>query len=131
QEVTNFVPTQGPITMVMIIEFSKRIDNYFIRKTEVLQPAYYFVSQFTKPGDNIAIVAYDMRPEVVTDFTGDPKRLTAGIEFLVRNFPAFSESNMYDALSFVLQGGKLNGVDYTGLKGVQGRSAIMLITLGT
>ena len=130
QEVTNFVPTQGPITMVLVIEFSKLIDNYFIRKREVLEPAYVFVTQFVKPGDNIAIVAFDMRPEVVTDFTGDPKKLAAGIMFLARNYPAFSESNVFDALSFVIKGGKLNDEEYIGLEGVEGRTAIVLVSIG-
>jgi Ca-activated chloride channel family protein len=130
QELANFVPTEGPVTMVLIIEFSKRIDNYFIRKREVLEPAYAFVTQFVKPGDNIAIVAFDMRPEVVTDFTGDPKKLAAGIQFLARNYPAFSESNLFDTLKFVIEGGTVNEVEYSGLKGVDQRSAIVLVSIG-
>jgi len=109
QEITNFTPSEGPLTMVFVIEF---------------------VTQVVKPGDNIAIVAFDMRPFVVADFTGDPKQLRAGMQFLFQNYPAFSESNLFDTLAFVIQGGKVDNVEYNGLKGVQGRSAIVLISLG-
>src|ERR1051325_11874871 len=54
QDITNFTPSEGPITMVFVLEFSKRIDNYYFRKTEVLDPAAYFVTTVVKPGDNIA-----------------------------------------------------------------------------
>jgi VWFA-related protein len=130
QEIANFVPTQGPVTLVLVIEYGKWIDTYFVRRGEVLQPAYYFVTQFVKQGDNMAIVAFDMRPEVITDFTGDSRKLAAGIEFMARNYPAFSEANVYDALKFVIEGGKLNDEEYGGLKGVDQRSAIVLISRG-
>jgi len=130
QEVVNFVPTQGPVTMVLLLEFSRRIDNRYFSKAQILQPAYYFVTQFVKPEDNIAIVAFDMRPEVVTDFTNSPKKLQEGILFLNRNNPAFNESNVYDAIKFVVEGGELNGEQYAGLKGVNRRTAIVLVTLG-
>jgi VWFA-related protein len=131
QEITNFAPTQGPITLVIVIEFSKIIqDPYFIGKGELLRPAWYFISEFVKPKDNVAIVAFDMRPEVITDFTGDVKRLQGGIDLLARNYPAFSESNLYDAIKFVLVGGKARDGEYAGLAGVEGRSAILLVSLG-
>lgn len=141
QEITNFAPTQGPITLVLIIEFSRRIHNRYINKLEVLEPLYVLTRQFVKPEDNVAIVAFDTRPFVVSDFTNNTKQLDRGLDFLIRNNPAFSESNIYDALSFVLRGGKgdgidfdhgqiVRGADYGGLKDVQGRSAVVLVSLG-
>ena len=141
QEITNFIPSEGPMTVVMLIEFSRRTDNYFIRKGEVLRPLYTLIGQGIRPDDNVAIVAYDIKPVVITDFTGDGKALTSGLNLLIQNNATFSESNLYDALSFVLQGGKaetvdfgggglVKGVDYVGLKGVETRSAVILVTLG-
>lgn len=141
QEITNFAPTQGPMTLVVILEYSKRIDNRWIRKEEVIEPLYVLGRSFVKPDDNIAIVAFDTRPFVVQDFTGDVKLLNRSVDFLLRNNPAFSESNIYDALSFVLQGGNGDGIDlrngqvskgvpYGGLKDVEGRSAVILVSLG-
>lgn len=141
QEITNFAPTQGPMTVVVILEYSKRVDNGWIRKEEVIEPLYVLGRSFVKPDDNIAIVAFDTRPFVVQDFTGDTKLLNRSVDFLLRNNAAFSESNLYDALAFVLQGGKGDGIDlrngqisrnvpYGGLKDVEGRSAVILVTLG-
>jgi Ca-activated chloride channel homolog len=130
QEITNFLPSQGPVTMVFLIEFSRRIDNYGIRKREVLDPATYFVTTFAQDKDNIAVIAFDVRPYVVHDFTSDPNKLRNGMMFLYRNNPAWSESNLYDAIKFVIEGGKVDDVDYTGLKSVEQRAAIVLISIG-
>jgi VWFA-related protein len=142
QEITNFIPTEGPMTVVMVIEFSKRTtNNGYIGKAEVLRPLYTLINQGVKPDDNIAIVAFDTRPVVITDFTGNPKLLNAGLGLLINNNGAFSESNVYDALAFVLRGGKaeavdfgggglVKGVDYGGLKNVESRSAVILVSIG-
>ena len=141
QEIVNFIPSQGPMTVVVLIEYSKRVDNRAIGKEEVLRPLYTLISGFAKPEDNIAIVAFDTRPVVITDFTGDSRLLRAGLDLLIRNNPAFSESNIYDALAFVLRGGKAEavdfsggglqrGVDYAGLQSVESRAAVILVSLG-
>lgn len=141
QEISNFIPTQGPMTVVMLIEFSRRTDNYFISKGEVLRPLYTLIGQGIKADDNVAIVAFDTRPVVITDFTGDTHALDQGLGLLINANAAFSESNIYDALAFVLRGGKaeavdfgggnlVKGVDYAGLKGVDTRSAVILVTIG-
>jgi VWFA-related protein len=116
--------------MVFVIEFSKRVHNYYIRKQEVLDPATYFVTAFAQEKDNIAIVAFDVRPFVVSDFTGEPNKLRNGMMFLYRNTPAWSESNLFDTLKFVIEGGNLDGTDYAGLKSVEQRAAIVLIAIG-
>ncbi len=72
QEITNFAPTQGPMTVVVILEYSKRVDNGWIRKEEVIEPLYVLGRSFVKPDDNIAIVAFDTRPFVVQDFLSQP-----------------------------------------------------------
>lgn len=140
QEITNFAPSEGPMTVVVVVEFSKRIHNYAINKAEVLRPLYQLIGQ-VKPQDNVAIVAFDTRPVVITDFTDNTRQLNAGLDLLIRNNPAFSESNIYDALSFVLQGGKAEAVDfsggglqkdveYAGLKQVETRAAVVLVSIG-
>lgn len=141
QEITNFAPTEGPMTLVVLLEYSRRIDNRWIRKEEVVEPLYVLGRRFVKPEDNVAIVAFDTRPFVVQDFSGDVKMLGRSVDFLLRNNPAFLDSNIYDALNFVLQGGVSDGIDlrngesskgvtYGGLKDVQGRSAVILVSLG-
>jgi VWFA-related protein len=142
QEITNFLPTEGPMTLAIVIEYSRRIDGRYIGKAEVLQPLYSLLSQFVRDDDQIAIIAYDIRPAVVADFTNNKQILSAAFNLLARAFPAFNESNMYDALALVLRGGKADtidfqgsgetipGVEYAGLKEVESRTAVLLVSIG-
>jgi VWFA-related protein len=152
QEIENFATPEAPITMVMIVEYSKLVDLFGMAqagifepgRVEVLRPAYEFVRGFVKPKDFVSIVAYDMRPTPLVDFTDDRNRLMQAIGILIRNNPAFTESNLFDALKFVLRGGKGDAVvledgknadkngqmDYAGLYEVNARTAILLISSG-
>jgi Ca-activated chloride channel homolog len=109
---------------------------------EVIRPVAMFLSQFIKPPDDyVSVVAYDMRPTPLTDFTNDPSRINQVINLLLRNYPAFRETNLFDALKFTLVGGRGDSVvlenrpearsDYDGLVSVQGRRrAIILVASG-
>jgi VWFA-related protein len=101
-----------------------------------------FLQQFVKPPDNyVSVVAFDLRPTTLTDFTNDPGRITAVINLLLRNTPAFRETNLFDALKFTIVGGRGDSVvledskdehaEYAGLVSVQGRRrAIILVASG-
>jgi Ca-activated chloride channel homolog len=152
QEIENFSTPDAPLTMVMIVEYSKLVDllgfgtgGYFEPgRVEVLRPAYEFVRTIVKPKDFISIVAYDIRPTPLVDFTDDKQRLMQAVQLLIRNNPAFSESNLFDTLKFVLRGGKGDAVvledekgadkngqmDYSGLYEVNARTAVLLIASG-
>lgn len=152
QEIENFSTPDAPLTMVMIVEYSKLVDvlgsgtgGYFEPgRVEVLRPAYEFVRSFVKPKDFISIVAYDIRPTPLVDFTDDKQKLMQAIGLLIRNNPAFSESNLFDTLKFVLRGGKGDAVvledgkgadkngqmDYAGLYETNARTAVFLIASG-
>ena len=55
---------------------------------EVIRPAAIFLSQFIKPPDDYAsVIAFDMRPTPLTDFTNDPRRINEVINLLLRNQP--------------------------------------------
>ena len=152
QEVDNFSTPDAPLTMVLVVEYSKLVDllgsptgGYFEPgRVEVLRPAYEFIRTIVKPKDFVSIVAYDMRPTPIVDFTDDKQKLMAAIQLLIRNNPAFSESNLFDTLKFVLRGGKGDAVvledgkgadkngqmNYAGLYEVSNRTAILLISSG-
>lgn len=150
QEVENFSTPQAPVTMVLMLEYSKLVDvlgspagGYFdYGRVEILRPAYEFVNRFVQPKDFISIVAYDMRPTPIVDFTDDKSKLMGAVNLLIRNNPAFSESNLFDAMSLVLKGGigdsvvlddskdKKEKTDYGGLEEVQGHTAILLVASG-
>lgn len=152
QEIENFAASDAPLTMVLILEYSKLVDllgsastqNMEYGRMEVLRPAIEFVRTFVKPKDYVSVVAYDMRPTPIIDFTDDPQKLAAAINLLLRNNPAFSESNLFDTMNFVLRGGKGDSVvlddnnkgnnsptsDYAGLEEINGRTCILLVASG-
>jgi VWFA-related protein len=127
QDIVTFSNVEAPLTMVMLIEYSKIIQ--WIRE-EVIYPAGIFVTRFVKPGDYVAIVAYDIRPKVLNDFTGNVNELLNSVNVLIRNWPAFSEANLFDSLKFVLQGGKVDEEEYEGLASVRGRTSVLLVATG-
>ena len=143
QEVTNFSSGEGPATVVLLIDnaFNHRyFTSYFdpSMAQEIFRSAGGFITNFVKPQDFVAIVTFSMRTKVVQDFTSDANQLYGALMAASRDTLNFSESNVYDALSFVLLGGKsiqlyneeagLN--DYTGLNEVEGHTAVVMITLG-
>jgi VWFA-related protein len=151
QTITNFSTPEAPITVAMVVEYSKWSEMFgylgagggFDPGTyEVIRPVAMFLSQFVKPPDDyVSVVAFDMRPTTLTDFTNDPSRISQVISLLLRNSPAFRETNLFDALKFTLVGGRGDSVvlenskneksDFAGLVSVQGRRrAIILVASG-
>lgn len=127
QEVTSFDAGESPLTLVMLLEYS-RVVQYI--RGEVIRPAGVFASQVMQPGDYVALVAFDLRPAVLADFTDVRYQLLEAIGVLMRGMPAFSESNLFDALNFVLKGGTLENFEYKGLAEVEGRTGVLLVATG-
>ena len=150
QTITNFSTPEAPITVAMVVEYSKWSEifgyygsgGYDPGTYEVIRPTAMFLTRFIKPPDDyVSVVAFDIRPTPLTDFTNDPTRINQVINLLLRNTPAFRETNLFDALKFVLVGGRGDSVvledsksaksDYSGLVSVQGRRrAVILIASG-
>lgn len=150
QEITNFSSPEAPITVSVVVEFSKLSSYLGARlgggfepgKMEVVRPAALFLTQFIRPPDDYAsLIAFDIRPTPITDFTNDPRRIQQAVTLLARNNPAFSENNLFDAIKFTLVGGKGDSVvlddskeskaEYGGMVDVQAkRRAVILITSG-
>ena len=85
KEITNFSTPEAPITAAMIIEYSKWTEAFgrvgrggFEQGTlEVIRPAALFLSRFIKPPDDYAtVIAFDLRPTPLTDFTNDQEGST-------------------------------------------------------
>jgi Ca-activated chloride channel homolog len=150
QDITNFSTPEAPITVVMVVEYAKWSEFFGMAASggyepgtyEVIRPTAMFLSQFIKPPDDyVSVVAFDLRPTPLTDFTNDPARIGQVINLLLRNYPAFRDINLFDALKFVLVGGRGDSVvlddnksaksDYAGLVSVQGRRrALILVASG-
>src|SRR6266852_1932298 len=150
KDIVNFSTPEAPITVTLVVEYSKlgQILGYYGSsgmengQNEVIRPTAMFLSQFIKPEDYVSVIAYDMRPTPLTDFTNDPGRIQQVISLLLRNQPAFTETNLFDALKLTLIGGKGDTVvledskerttDYSGMVAVPGgrRRAVLLIGTG-
>jgi len=147
QPITNFSTPDAPITVAMVLEYSRLTEaiggsRFEPGRYEVIRPLALFLSRFVRPEtDFVSVTAYDMRPTPLTDFTNDPRRLNEVINLLLRNRPASSEANLFDALKLTLVGGRGDSVvledskeakaEYAGLSELQGRRrALFLISSG-
>lgn len=119
QKIASFsTGNEAPMTVAMVIEFSNLFQQYWTQGWyETLVAAYGFVETL-KPEDYVAVVAYDMRPEILSDFTTDRMKTQEAMQRL--RIAAFSESNLYDAL--------VDTADR--MSSIEGRKAIVLIASG-
>ncbi len=114
QTVTNFGTSEVPLTVAMLVEFANR---WWVKLYLALEYAYSFVD-FMQPKDWVAVVDFDMKPHILTDFTQDRYQVRAALDTL--RIPGFSEINLYDALAFAIDR----------MKDIQGRKAIVAICTG-
>jgi VWFA-related protein len=108
----------APMTVAMVIEFSNLFQSFYSSTWYQTLTAAWGFADTLKPEDYVAIVAYDLRPEMLTDFTQDRAKIHEALQRL--NIPAFSESNLYDALTDTADR----------MSGIEGRKAIILISSG-
>jgi VWFA-related protein len=150
KDITNFATPEAPITLTLVVEYSKTSETlgYYGSggmergQNEVIRPTAMFLSQFITQQDYVSVIAYDLRPTPLTDFTNNPQRIQQVISLLLRNQPAFRDSNLYDALKLTLVGGRADSVvledskeaksDYAGMVAVPGgrRRAVLLVASG-
>jgi Ca-activated chloride channel homolog len=150
KDITNFATPEAPITITLVVEYSKTSEllgyygsNGMERgQDEVIRPMAMFLSRFITREDYVSVIAYDLRPTPLTDFTNDPNRIQQVISLLLRNTPAFRDSNLYDALKLTLIGGRADSVvledskaeksDYAGMVAVPGgrRKAVLVVASG-
>jgi hypothetical protein len=147
KDITNFATPEAPITVTLVVEYSKTAEvlGYYgsggqeYGQMEVIRPTAMFLSNFIKPEDFVSVIAYDLRPTPLTDFTNDPNRIQQVISLLLRNQPAFRDSNLFDALKLTLVGGRGDTVvlenakerttEYSGMVAIPGgrRKAVVLV----
>lgn len=109
---------EAPMTIALVIEFSNLYQQYWSQGWyETLTATYGFV-QTLKPDDFVAVVAYDIRPEILSDFTNNRQKTAEALQRL--RIAGFSESNLFDALVDTEQR----------MANIEGRKAILLIASG-
>jgi VWFA-related protein len=114
QNVSAFQQSERPITAVLLVEFAAT--NYYMIN-DMLNGAYSF-AQALKKDDYIAVVSYDMKPQMLVDFTQDKRQVYSALGSL--RIPGFSETNMFDALYDTLDR----------LEGIEGHKYVVLIASG-
>jgi VWFA-related protein len=114
QKVTSFNQSEAPITAVLLVEFA-HTSGYFIN--DMLNASYTF-AQMLKPQDWVAVMSYDMRTRILTDFTQDKREIYGALGTM--RIPGFSETNLFDALYETLDR----------LERVEGHKYIILVASG-
>src|SRR2546428_11340750 len=118
QQISNFGTGEAPMTVCMVIEFSNRFQQYWTESWYQTLTASYGFLETLKPEDYVAVVAYDLRPEILSDFSTDKRKAYEAMQRL--RIAAFSESNLYDAVTDTAER----------MKEIEGRKAIVLIASG-
>ena len=125
QKVTDVQMRQAPITAVMLLEFAAN-SWAFIR--DMQQSSYVFFRSL-KPEDYIAVITFDLRTHILTDFTRDKDMTAQALRSLT--IPTFSDTDEFDALYETLdRTSRIDGRKYIILIS-SGRDTFSKITLDT
>ena len=115
QTITNFSTADAPITVVMLVEYSRRAYGWYLYTARSW--ADVFLHQL-KPSDWVALESFAMRPNVEVDFTHNMSEVEQGLINLV--LPTFSEAVIYDAL--------LDTIDR--MQDVKGKKSMLVLASG-
>ena len=122
QQISTFNQTEAPITAVLLIEFAaarafsngSQAYNYMV---DALNASYTFANTLKKD-DWVAVESYDIKPQILVDFTQDKRAILGALNTL--RVPGFSEKNLFDALFDTLD--RLDRID--------GKKYIILVSSG-
>jgi VWFA-related protein len=92
QKIATFNQTEAPITAVLLVEYAATNLGYMY---DALNASYTFASGLKKD-DWVAVVSYDLKPQILVDFTQDKRAIMGALNML--RIPGFSERNLFDAL---------------------------------
>lgn len=118
QQIATFEMGEAPMTVTMVIEFSNLFQQYWGETWYQTLTASYGFLESLKPEDYVAIVAFDIKPEILSDFSTDKRQAYEAMQRL--RIAAYSESNLYDALADTADR----------MSAIEGRKAIVLIASG-
>ncbi len=114
QTINDFKVEEAPITAVLLVEFASTTYPLLI---DSLRASYAFASTLKKD-DYVAVISYDMRPDILVDFTQDKNAVMGALNSL--RMPGFSETNVFDALFDTLDR----------LDRVEGHKYVVLVSTG-
>jgi len=114
QKVDTVRVAQTPITAVMLLEFAA---NSWYVINDMQNAAVSFFNSL-RPDDYIAVMTYDLRTHILSDFTNDKSIIAQSLNSLM--IPTFSDTDMFDALYETLDR----------VTRIEGRKYIILIGTG-
>jgi VWFA-related protein len=114
QKIATFNQSEAPITAVLLVEFASTTYGFMV---EALNASYAFANTLKKD-DWVAVISYDMKPQILADFTQDKRAVYAALNQL--RIPGFAETNLFDAVFDTL-----DRIDR-----IEGRKYIILVTTG-
>ncbi len=114
QKISTFKQAEAPITAVLLVEFASTNYSFMI---DALNASYSFANTLKKD-DWVAVISYDMKPQILADFTQDKRAVYSALNQL--RMPGFSETNLFDAVFDTLDR----------LDRIEGKKYIILVTTG-
>jgi VWFA-related protein len=114
QQIQSFTRTEAPITAVLLVEFASTNYNFMY---DALKASYTFADTLKKD-DYVAVIEFDMKPQILQDFTNDKQAIFGALNML--RIPGFREINTFDALYDTLDR----------LDRIEGRKEIILVGSG-
>ena len=118
QKIVSIGQSEAPATVALLVEFSNRWQSYWTETWYQTLTATYGFVQTLRPEDWVAVIAYDLRPEILADFTQDRREIQSALQRL--RIAAYSESNLFDALADTVQR----------MSGIEGRKCVVLLSSG-
>ena len=114
QQISIFAPTDAPITVVILMEFSAQYYGFAYKSRDW---AWGFLGHLA-PKDWVAFKIYDIKTDLLVDFTQDKREVRQAVASLF--VPGFHEECMFDALIETLDE----------LRDVHGKKSILLLSTG-
>ncbi len=114
QKVQSVRIAQTPITAVLLLEFAAN-SYYFINDMRNAAGTFF---RTLRPDDYIAVITYDLRTHILTDFTNNKQIVADALRSLT--IPGFSDTDVFDALYETLDR----------VSRIEGRKYIILIGTG-
>ncbi len=114
QKITSLRMAQTPITAVMLLEFASN-SYYYIYDMQNASASFF---RTLRPDDYVAVITYDLRTHILTDFTNNKEVIGDALRSLV--IPGFSDTDCFDALYETLDR----------VSRIEGRKYIILIGTG-
>jgi Ca-activated chloride channel family protein len=118
QQIQKVDMSEAPMTVALVVEFSNNFQQLYSGAWFQTQQLVWTFASTLKPVDYCAVIAYDLKTNILTDFTTDRSKIQEALSELT--IPAWREANMFDALTDVADR----------MSGIEGRKAILLITSG-